>query len=166
MTCWRSSPRAGRSAVSRNCCRPCGRPRARLPRRRPPPLLPRPEHRPSPSADRRAAHPLSHLRRPPAPLCRVDTVEDTVLLRLRELIPGEVKVTVLADRGFADQALYALLAQLGFSYVVRFRKSITVTNTDGERKPAGSGCRSRATCARSKERESRRTRQKWLPWCA
>jgi hypothetical protein len=46
-------------------------------------------------------------------------VEDTVLLRLRELIPGEVKVTVLADRGFADQALYTLLAQLDFSYVVR-----------------------------------------------
>jgi hypothetical protein len=64
-------------------------------------------------------------------------VEDTVLLRLRELIAREVKVTVLADRGFADQALYALLAQLGFSYVVRFRKSITVTGADGERKPAG-----------------------------
>jgi hypothetical protein len=60
-------------------------------------------------------------------------VEDAVLVRLRECIPSSVKVTVLADRGFADQKLYALLRQLGFDYVVRFRQCITVTSAEGER---------------------------------
>ena len=63
-------------------------------------------------------------------------VEDAVVLRLRELIPAEVKVTLLADRGFADQKLYALLHQVGFNFVVRFRQCITVTNAQGERRPA------------------------------
>jgi hypothetical protein len=63
-------------------------------------------------------------------------VEDAVVLRLRELIPAEVKVTVLADRGFADQKLYALLEQVGFNYVVRFRQCITVTSQQGERRTA------------------------------
>jgi hypothetical protein len=63
-------------------------------------------------------------------------VEDTLLLRLRECIPPSVKVTILADRGFADQKLYALLGQLGFDFVVRFRQSITVTSAQGERRTA------------------------------
>ncbi|MBZ4421840.1 IS4 family transposase [Myxococcus sp. RHSTA-1-4] len=63
-------------------------------------------------------------------------VEDSVLLRLRELIAPEVKVTILADRGFADQKLYALLGPLGFEYVIRFRQCITVTTARGERRPA------------------------------
>lgn len=63
-------------------------------------------------------------------------VEDAVLVRLREVIPSCVKVTVLADRGFADQKLYALLKQLGFDYVVRFRQCIAVTSADGERRKA------------------------------
>jgi Transposase DDE domain len=63
-------------------------------------------------------------------------VEDAVLVRLRECIPSPVKVTVLADRGFADQKLYALLRQLGFDYVVRFRQCITVTSAEGERRKA------------------------------
>jgi hypothetical protein len=63
-------------------------------------------------------------------------VEDAVLGRLREVVPRSVKVTVLADRGFADQNLYALLNQLGFDYVVRFRKGIAVTSAEGERRKA------------------------------
>ncbi|SEM32642.1 Transposase DDE domain-containing protein [Stigmatella aurantiaca] len=63
-------------------------------------------------------------------------VEDAVVLRLRELIPDEVKVTVLADRGFADQKLYALLQQVDFEYVIRFRQCITVTDAQGERRTA------------------------------
>jgi hypothetical protein len=63
-------------------------------------------------------------------------VEDAVVLRLRELIPAEVKVTVLADRGFADQKLYTLLQQVGFDYVIRFRQCITVTDAQGERRTA------------------------------
>lgn len=63
-------------------------------------------------------------------------VEDALLLRLRECIRPEVKVTLLADRGFADQKLYALLKRLGFEYVIRFRQCITVTSQKGERRTA------------------------------
>jgi hypothetical protein len=63
-------------------------------------------------------------------------VEDAVLVRLRECLPAEVRVTILADRGFADQKLYALLGQLGFDYVVRFRQCISVTSAQGERRTA------------------------------
>lgn len=62
--------------------------------------------------------------------------EDSVILRLRELIPSRVQVTLLADRGFADQKMYTLLEQVGFAYVVRFRKIITVTSEQGEKKCA------------------------------
>jgi len=62
--------------------------------------------------------------------------EDSVILRLRELIPSRVQVTLLADRGFADQKLYTLLEQVGFAYVVRFRKIITVTSDQGEARSA------------------------------
>lgn len=40
--------------------------------------------------------------------------EDAVLGRLREVLPADVRVTVLADRGFGDQKLYRYLAELGF----------------------------------------------------
>jgi hypothetical protein len=54
-------------------------------------------------------------------------VEDSVLHRLKEVLPPGVKVTVLADRGFGDTALYALLQhELGFDFVVRFRGNIHV----------------------------------------
>jgi hypothetical protein len=62
--------------------------------------------------------------------------EDLVLQRLRELIPSHVQVTVLADRGFADAKFYALLKQLDFEYVVRFRSDVLVTSEQGESKPA------------------------------
>jgi hypothetical protein len=47
-----------------------------------------------------------------------------------------VKITVLADRGFGDQKLYALLQTLGWDFVIRFRGVIQVESADGERKPA------------------------------
>lgn len=62
--------------------------------------------------------------------------EDSVILRLRELIPSRVQVTLLADRGFADQEMYNLLERVGFAYVVRFRKVIAVTSAEGEKKCA------------------------------
>lgn len=63
--------------------------------------------------------------------------EDLMLERLRELIARDVQVTVLADRGFADVKLYALLRQLDFEYVVRFRSDVLVTSAEGETKTAG-----------------------------
>lgn len=63
--------------------------------------------------------------------------EDVLLQRLGEVLPPGTKVTVLADRGFGDQALYELLKdQLGFEFVVRFRGIVKVTSADGATKPA------------------------------
>jgi hypothetical protein len=63
--------------------------------------------------------------------------EDRLLERFREVLPEGVKVTVLADRGFGDQALYELLKdQLGLDFVVRFRGIVKVTSADGFTLPA------------------------------
>lgn len=73
--------------------------------------------------------------------------EDRVLLRLAEVLPEGVKVLLLADRGFGDQKLYALLQELGFDYCIRFRGNIHVTDAQGETRPAaqwvGAGGRAR-----------------------
>ncbi|WP_163871130.1 hypothetical protein [Myxococcus eversor] len=63
-------------------------------------------------------------------------VEDQTLQRLREVIASHVKVTIVADRGFADSKFYALLRQLDFEYVVRFRADMLVTSEKAETKPA------------------------------
>jgi hypothetical protein len=62
--------------------------------------------------------------------------EDTVLLRLHDVVPPGVKVTVLADRGFGDQNLYAVLTDLGFDFIIRFRGVVLVQRRDGEVRPA------------------------------
>jgi hypothetical protein len=59
--------------------------------------------------------------------------ERDLLRRLRELVPLEVKVTVLADHGFGSKTLYRYLhEELGFEYVIRFRGHISVTSSQGE----------------------------------
>lgn len=67
---------------------------------------------------------------------RRNVYEDTVLLRLHEVLPPGMKVTVLADRGFGDQNLYALLTDLGFDFIIRFRGGVLVQTRDGEVRPA------------------------------
>ena len=63
--------------------------------------------------------------------------EDVLLERFREVLPERANATVLADRGFGDQALYELLKdQLGFDFIVRFRGVVKVTSAGGERKSA------------------------------
>jgi hypothetical protein len=73
--------------------------------------------------------------------------EDACLRRLSELVPPGCRVTILADRGFGDQKLFAFLEGLGFGYVIRFRGNIHVTDADGQTKPAaewvGKGGRAR-----------------------
>ena len=74
--------------------------------------------------------------------------EDALLYRLYEVFPEGVKVTVVADRGFADCSLFEHLARnLGFEYVIRLRGNIYVTNAKGEKRKAsqwvGVGGRSR-----------------------
>ena len=68
---------------------------------------------------------------------RRNLYEDRVLVRLAEILPPNVKVCILADRGFGDQKLYRLLTeQLHFDYVIRFRGNITVTAASGETRTA------------------------------
>jgi hypothetical protein len=73
--------------------------------------------------------------------------EDACLCRLAELLPAGCRVTILADRGFGDQKLFAFLPTLGFGCLIRFRGTIHVTAADGQTKPAaqwvGQGGRAR-----------------------
>ena len=74
--------------------------------------------------------------------------EDKVLRRLKEILPKEVRVLIVADRGFGDHKLYELLEhELDFDFVIRFRGNIYVTDAQGETRPAaewvGKGGRSR-----------------------
>lgn len=57
--------------------------------------------------------------------------EYDAIRRLHEILPTDVTVTLLADRGFGDQKMFAYLGVLGWSYAIRFRQLIQVTH--GER---------------------------------
>jgi hypothetical protein len=63
--------------------------------------------------------------------------EVAIVSELASLIPVGVRVTLLADRGFGDQALYTFLASLKWDYVIRFRECIKVEDADGVEKEAG-----------------------------
>lgn len=68
---------------------------------------------------------------------RRNEYEYRVLVRLAEFLPADVKVLIVADRGFGDKKLYRVLTdELKFDYVIRFRGNITVTAADGEARPA------------------------------
>lgn len=62
--------------------------------------------------------------------------EREVIGRVHEAIPSDVAVTLLADRGFGDQKLYAALEVLGWDYVIRFRGGIVVEDASGKQQPA------------------------------
>jgi hypothetical protein len=66
-----------------------------------------------------------------------------------------VKVTILADRGFADQKLYALLEELCFEYVVRFRQRNIVTSAQAERRSAAEWVPTSGHLRKLKEHASR-----------
>jgi hypothetical protein len=65
--------------------------------------------------------------------------EDELLLRLHETLPPGVAVTVLADRGFGDQQLYAVLRSFDFHFIVRFRGTVLVDHR-GDVRPRTTGC--------------------------
>jgi hypothetical protein len=74
--------------------------------------------------------------------------EYQVLVWLAEALPADVRVLIVADRGFGDQKLYAVLTdELKFDYLIRFRGNIKVTAEDGETRTAadwvGKGGRAR-----------------------
>ena len=68
---------------------------------------------------------------------RRNEYEYQALVRLAELLPADVQVLIVADRGFGDKKLYRVLTEeLKFDYVIRFRGNIKVTAADGEERPA------------------------------
>jgi hypothetical protein len=77
--------------------------------------------------------------------------EYQALVRLAEALPADIKVCIVADRGFGDRKLYRVLSEeLKFEYVIRFRGNITVTTQDGETRTAAAwvGPGGRATVLR------------------
>lgn len=63
-------------------------------------------------------------------------LEDDVLMRLHAVLPSDVQVTVLADRGFGDTKLYEYFDRIGWKYIIRIRNAIKVTDSAGTTKPA------------------------------
>jgi len=63
--------------------------------------------------------------------------EYQVLVRLAEILPANVRVRIIADRGFGDQKLYKMLSEeLHFDYLIRFRGNIMVTDQSGKTQSA------------------------------
>jgi hypothetical protein len=63
--------------------------------------------------------------------------EDQLLSRLRTVLPKDVEVILLADRGFADQKFFRFLdEELHFKYIVRIKSSTTVTHKEIKNKAA------------------------------
>lgn len=67
---------------------------------------------------------------------RRNAYEDECLLKLHTLIPSDVKVTILADRGFCDTQLFKYLESLKFHFVIRIRKNIEVISEKKEQRKA------------------------------
>lgn len=64
--------------------------------------------------------------------------EDRILRLLASVLPRDVNVILVADRGFGDAKLYGYLRDdLGWDFVIRFRASIKVETADGLRTAAG-----------------------------
>ncbi len=62
--------------------------------------------------------------------------EYRLIERLHDCVAPDVKLTLLADRGFGDQKLYRFLQTLGWDFAIRFRGAIQVEDADGTRKMA------------------------------
>jgi transposase len=62
--------------------------------------------------------------------------ENEVLDHLKKCIQNDVKVTVIADRGFASETVYEMISALGFDYVIRFKGSTYVEDCNGITKKA------------------------------
>lgn len=62
--------------------------------------------------------------------------EYDLIEQLHACFAEDVKITVLADRGFGDQKLYRFLQTLGWDFVIRFRGVIQVEDAEGTSKTA------------------------------
>ena len=84
---------------------------------------------------------------------RRNEYEYQVLVRLTDALPADIKVCIVADRGFGDQKLYLVLTEeLKFDYVIRFRGNITVTSAAGETRTAAAFVWTRRTRSRLAQR--------------
>ena len=64
------------------------------------------------------------------------SVEDELLERLRAALPPPIRITLLADRGFASRAMYLFLRALQIDFIIRFKSSLLIGSSDGEMQPA------------------------------
>jgi len=62
--------------------------------------------------------------------------ERKILYRLKKLLPKDMAVTLLADRGFGYVELYDVLEKLGFKFVIRFKDNVTVYDSNNNKKSA------------------------------
>jgi hypothetical protein len=63
--------------------------------------------------------------------------EDQLLSRLKTVLPAGVEVTLLADRGFADQKFFRFLdEELGFKYIIRIKSTTTIIHNEVKNKAA------------------------------
>lgn len=63
--------------------------------------------------------------------------QDQILSRLKSVIPDDVKVTIVADRGFASYRFFDFIEnELGFDYVIRLKSSTTIISNKTTVKPA------------------------------
>jgi hypothetical protein len=68
---------------------------------------------------------------------RRNEYEDDLLVQFRAMVPESVRLTIVADRAFGDQKLYAFLVdELRFHDIIRFRGVVAVTDGDGNTVPA------------------------------
>lgn len=87
--------------------------------------------------------------------------EQRALRMLKWALPEGVRVTILADRGFGDTALYEQMTELlRFDFVIRFRGCIHVMTPEGESRPASEwvALNGRATQIRDARVTARRVR--------
>jgi hypothetical protein len=68
----------------------------------------------------------------------METYERALLLLLRSIIPENVHVTIVADRGFGKLWLLAFIKdELHFDYIIRTKANYVVVASNGERRKAG-----------------------------
>lgn len=67
---------------------------------------------------------------------RRNEYEYRLIERLHACVASDVRIVMLADRGFGDQKLYRLLQTLGWDFIIRFKGNIQVEAADGVRKTA------------------------------
>jgi len=63
-------------------------------------------------------------------------IENEVIARFLETAPPDIKVTVLAERGFADVKLFEMLERWGADYVIRIRGNVVLARKSGEARRA------------------------------